>query len=92
MSDIVKEAQQWLNATYAGKSGFIQVPDTGIPGTRTSESFVSAMQIELGMSSVTGYFGDFTSQKCDEAPLTVGSTGNRVKLLQYGLYCKGYVT
>lgn len=90
MSAIVKEAQEWLNATYAGKPGFIQAPDTGLPGTRTSESLVSAMQIELGMSSVTGFFGDLTSQKCDEAPLAIGSKGNRVKLLQYGLYCKGY--
>lgn len=42
------------------------------------------------MNTVTGVFGDQSFAACDAAPLTVGSNGNRTKILQYGLYSKGY--
>lgn len=87
---IVLEAQQWLNSTYGDNSGYCKVKETGNTGSATSAALVSAMQIELGLSNVTGYFGSMTSTACDENPLDTGSTGNRVKILQYGFYCKGY--
>lgn len=90
MSKEVLDAQVWLNATYGNHSKYIRVKETGYPGTATSKALVSALQIELGLSSVTGNFGDLTSKTCDANPLDTGSTGNKVKLLQYGLYCKGY--
>jgi len=90
MSQEVLDAQIWLNSTYEKDSRYIHVDETGYPGTATSKALVSALQIELGLSSVTGNFGDMTSDACDANPLDIGSTGNKVKLLQYGLYCKGY--
>jgi len=90
MSLEVKQGQDWLNATYAGRPGYIYVNPTGLPGSATSAALVSAMQIELGMSTVSGVFGDQTSQQCDAHSLIIGDSGNRVKILQYGLYSKGY--
>ncbi|AQT84720.1 spore cortex-lytic enzyme [Paenibacillus larvae subsp. larvae] len=90
MSKEVLDAQVWLNSTYGNNSKYIRVKETGYPGTATSKALISALQIELGLSSVTGNFGNMTSKACDANPLDTGSTGNKVKLLQYGLYCKGY--
>lgn len=90
MSQEVLEGQQWLNSTYGSKAGYISVKETGLPGTAMSQALVSAMQIELGLATVTGVFGDLTYSACDAAPLASASTGNRVKILQYGLYSKGY--
>ncbi|MEV3153748.1 peptidoglycan-binding domain-containing protein [Paenibacillus larvae] len=90
MSKEVLDAQVWLNSTYGKDSRYIRVKETGYPGTATSKALISALQIELGLSSVTGNFGNMTSKACDVNPLDTGSTGNKVKLLQYGLYCKGY--
>ena len=94
MSQEVLEAQQWLNSTYGDDSRYISVNETGYPGSATSEALVSALQIDLGLSNVTGYFGESTVSACDESPLSLGSTDTatdrRVKILQYGFYCKGY--
>jgi peptidoglycan hydrolase-like protein with peptidoglycan-binding domain len=90
MSQEVLEAQQWLNSTFGSNPDYIFVEETGLPGTATSLALVSALQITLNLPSVTGYFGDMTYASCDANPLSVGSTGNRVKILQHGLYCKGY--
>ena len=90
MSQEVLEAQQWLNSTYGSDSGYKHVDETGYPGTATSQALVSALQIELNLSSVTGTFGSLTLAACDKEPLYIGISGNKVKILQYGLYCKGY--
>lgn len=90
MSQEVLEGQQWLNSTYGSKSGYIRVPETGVPGTAMSQALVSAMQIELGISPITGFFGPLTSNMCDSYPLKQGDYGNRVKIVQYGLHSKGY--
>lgn len=90
MSDIVLEGQQWLNATYGDRSGYLHVEETGLPGTSMSQALVSAMQIELGVSPVTGTFGPLTTSLCDSYPLSKGDYGNRVKIIQYGLHSKGY--
>lgn len=90
MSQEVLNAQQWLNSTYGSNPKYIHVEETGYPGTATSYALVSAMQIELGLDTVTGIFGDATSAACDADPLSMGSTGNRVKIMQHGFYCKGY--
>lgn len=90
MSQEVLEGQRWLNSTYGGRAGYISVKEDGLPGSAMSQALVSAMQIELGMGTVTGVFGEQTMAACDAAPLVSGATGNRVKILQYGLYSKGY--
>ena len=60
MSAEVLEAQKWLNSTYGGRAGYQRVEETGLPGSATSAALVSALQIELGMSTVTGVFGEQT--------------------------------
>lgn len=90
MSQEVLNAQQWLNSTYGSNPQYIHVEETGYPGTATSYALVSAMQIELGLETVTGIFGNATTAACDAQPLVMGSTGNRVKIIQHGFYCKGY--
>jgi peptidoglycan hydrolase-like protein with peptidoglycan-binding domain/uncharacterized protein YxeA len=91
----VLEAQQWLNRTYAGKKGFSPVPEDGKPGVILSQTFVSALQIELGISDPTGTFGDVTKAAFDSqvGTLRIGSKDqgkNFVRLLQHALFCKGY--
>ncbi len=90
MSVEVLEGQQWLNSTYGSNENYIYVPETGLPGTAMSQALVSAMQIELGVSPVTGTFGPLTSRLCDSYPLSMGDYGNRVRIIQYGFYSKGY--
>lgn len=72
MSDIVLEGQQWLNSTYGDRSGYMPVEETGLPGTSTSQALVSAMQIELGVTPITGTFGPLTTSLCNSYPLTKG--------------------
>lgn len=90
MSSIVLEAQQWLNSTYKNQVGYIPVEENGMPGTALSSALVSALQIELGLTTVTGIFGDQTYSQCDARPLSSGDANNRVRILQYALQGKGY--
>lgn len=90
MSDpIVQRGQLWLNATYGSNPSYSYVEPNGLHGSAMSAALVSAMQIELG-TPVTGVFGDITKAACDSAPLKPGDSGNRVKIMQYGFYNKGY--
>lgn len=91
MSAEVLAAQKWLNTTYGNIPGYIHVNETGTPGTATSLALVSALQIELGISSPTGTFGPATMTASDANPLSYGGpVNNRVKILQHGFWCKGY--
>lgn len=90
MSDpIVQRGQVWLNATYGGNPNYSHVEPNGLHGSAMSAALVSAMQIELG-TPVSGVFGDITKEACDRSPLKPGDSGNRVKIMQYGFYNKGY--
>lgn len=90
MSDpIVQRGQVWLNATYGGNPNYSHVEPNGLHGSAMSAALVSAMQIELA-TPVTGVFGDITKEACDRSPLKPGDSGNRVKIMQYGFYNKGY--
>jgi len=90
----VLEAQEWLNKTYAGKSGYTRISTDGRPGVALSETLVSALQIELGTSKITGIFGPETEEKFNKQ-CGVLKQGNEdkgkpyIKILQYALFCKG---
>ena len=82
----VIEAQNWLNETFdAG----LEV--TGRTGTVVMQALVWALQKYLGMPETqqTGVFGDATMANCPDT-IQSGSDSTIVKLLQYGLLCKGY--
>jgi peptidoglycan hydrolase-like protein with peptidoglycan-binding domain len=86
-------AQTWLNETYGYHPKYAYITNVnGLPGSAFSAALVSAMQIALAMDSddITGVFGSITSAACDDLPLSQGDSGPRVKIMQCGLYGKGY--
>lgn len=89
MDQMVLQAQQWLNATYTGKHGYTPVAETGKTGNNVVKGLITALQIELGIAEPTGTFGPTTASLCPTLS-TSSPEGNIVKILQYGLYCKGY--
>ncbi|MEU6688233.1 glycoside hydrolase domain-containing protein [Streptomyces sp. NPDC046832] len=89
----VLEAQKWVNSTYASVSGYQKCPEDGKVGWPTMYSFIMGLQKELGISPVVANFGDGTVSKL----AALGELGsgwaknkNIVKIIRYGLFCKGY--
>lgn len=85
----VKEAQEWLNATYIGHSWYTVLDNDGITGAATFRALCKALQYELGLSGIDGIIGSGTLSACP----TIGSSTtnvNLIKILQCGFYCKGY--
>jgi peptidoglycan hydrolase-like protein with peptidoglycan-binding domain len=89
----VLEAQQWVNATYSGVSGYEACLEDGITGWGTMYSLIMGLQSELGISPVVANFGPGTTSRF----AALGGVGegwdgsaNIVRILQYGLFCKGY--
>ncbi|WP_394940075.1 glycoside hydrolase domain-containing protein [Psychromicrobium sp. YIM B11713] len=94
MDPKVKEAQVWVNATYAGTSGYVPCPEDGLIGWSTMYSLVMGLQHELGISPVVAAFGPTTMsrlQTLGELNQGWGGKDDRiVRILQHGLFCKGY--
>ncbi|WP_051554892.1 glycoside hydrolase domain-containing protein [Lachnospira multipara] len=93
MDEKVKEAQVWLNKTYGSREGFVKVEENGRTGNAVMNALVRALQIELHMSNITGYFGEETAKNYNSKAIKKGdrdSDNNFVRILQYGLFCKGY--
>lgn len=89
MNQKVLEAQQWLNANYTGRTGYVRITEDGVTGSNTLMALVRAVQIELGNGmSVTGTFGDQT--KAAFPTLSNDNSTVFVRIIQHGLFCKGY--
>lgn len=88
MDQKVLMTQVWLNNTYSRRSGYIHCDEDGATGNGTVASLISALQLEIGISSPTGEFGPATAAACPT--LNSSSTGNIVKILQGALWCKGF--
>ena len=89
--EMVEAAQIWYNSNYAGRYGLEAVEVTGRTGHTIVNALISALQVELGITEPTGNFGPMTTRLCP----TIYPSGslpntNIMKILQYGLYCKGY--
>ncbi|MER6949565.1 glycoside hydrolase domain-containing protein [Nonomuraea sp. NPDC000554] len=88
----VLEAQKWVNATYGQVSGYKKCAEDGITGWATMYSLTRALQIELGVTPLSDNFGPTTLAKLgalgDIGPNTANK--NIIKILQHGLFCKGY--
>lgn len=89
----VLEAQKWVNATYKSVDGYKKCPEDGNIGWSTMYSLIMGLQKELGISPVAANFGDGTVSKL----AALGELGsgwaknkNIVKIIRYGLFCKGY--
>ncbi|MFF0217871.1 glycoside hydrolase domain-containing protein [Streptomyces vinaceus] len=92
MDKKVLEAQQWVNKTYAGKAGYNPCPENGQTGWSTMFSLTRALQIELGITTLSDSFGPTTEGKL-AALGDIGSgfsNKNIVNILSHALFCKGY--
>jgi peptidoglycan hydrolase-like protein with peptidoglycan-binding domain len=87
-------AQQWVNTTYGGRPGFVPAPETGRTGWSTMFALTRALQLELGLSGsqLSDTFGPATLSLLTSrfGEIRPGSPGNVVRIVQCGLYCKGY--
>lgn len=93
MADIaVLEVQQWLNATYGKVTGFDRVPETGKTGWSTMYALTKALQIELGISSLSNNFGAGTLSALSAHGIvgTGEANVNIGRIVQGGLYAQGY--
>ncbi|MGH4120272.1 DUF3289 family protein [Clostridium sp.] len=89
MDLMVQSVQKWVNATYKGNSGYTPVTEDGITGGTTEAALITALQIEIGISSPDGVFGPSTKLACPTLPST-GAPKNIIYIIQGALYCKGY--
>jgi len=90
----VLEGQKWLNATYAGVSGYVKCPENGQTSWSTMNSLIMGLQHELGISPVVASFGATTMSKLEALKgITDGENQpnkNIPYIVRYGLFCKGY--
>ncbi|GHB33840.1 glycoside hydrolase domain-containing protein [Streptomyces chryseus] len=89
---MVLQAQKWVNATYKSVAGYSPVKEDGKTGWNTMYSLTRALQHELGITTLSNAFGPTTLSKlAAKGPIKVGEANkNIVKIIQCGLYCKGY--
>jgi len=92
MDERVLETQQWLNRTYKGVPGYIPAEENGRTSGYVFNSLITALQIELGITSPVPSFGPTTKNKFK--PLSKqageGSPKNIYYILQGSFWCKGY--
>src|SRR5471030_490613 len=89
MDQMVLKVQTWLNTTYSGNANYTKVSEDGITGGTTVAALITALQIEIGISSPDGAFGPATQAACPTLPIS-GAPKNEIYILQGALYCKGY--
>lgn len=93
MDQRVLDAQKWLNITYGNNDNYSIIQENGKTGNVVMEALVTALQIELEMSNITGYFGSQTTSAYNQNIVKYGdsdSYNNIIRILQHALYCKGY--
>lgn len=86
--ETIREMQQWLNTNYNEYFGIM--PCDGIYQRDTNTALIYALQAEegLGVGAANGAYGSTTT--ADTPTLTIGDSGNFVKILQYSLYVNGF--
>ena len=93
MDAMVLATQQWVNQTYGSHPGYEPVEETGKTGWSTMYALTRGLQIELGITTPVDSFGPTTLSLLDNlGPISTTSNTypNIVKIIQGGLYCKGY--
>lgn len=86
-------ARKWLNARYGNNPDFDKLDEIEATGTALWQGLTQALQIELGITPVSGTFGDKTMAACPTLSLDMSDEelGHPfVTILQHGLYSKGY--
>lgn len=103
MDPMVLKTQEWLNKTYKGKNGYIELDLSndsikGRTGWTTIYALIRAFQIELGIAQPANNFGAGTKVKFKEKypngiqPAGETATHNVYGIIQGALWCKGYST
>lgn len=94
MDLLVLQSQQWLNATYKGRTGYAPITEDGSTGWQTMYALTRALQIELGIATPSDNFGPTTMATLTSklGTIGVGFTKNKnvVTIIQCALWCKGY--
>lgn len=94
MDEMVLQAQKWVNLMYGNNVGFQKAPENGKTGWQTMFALTMGLQIELGITTLAPSFGPTTLAKLTEKFPKIGTGTNTpknvVKLIQSGMYCKGY--
>ncbi|WIM98608.1 DUF1906 domain-containing protein [Actinoplanes oblitus] len=92
MDAAVLAVQQWVNATYAGVSGYVAIAEDGSAGRQTMAALTRGLQHELGLTALSDNFGPATlAALTAHGPIGPAETNrNLVKIVQGGLVCKGY--
>ncbi|MDX3852734.1 hypothetical protein [Streptomyces sp. AK02-01A] len=90
--EMVLQAQKWVNSTYRNVSGYNPVTEDGKTGWNAMYSLTRALQHELGITALSNAFGPTTLSRLQaRGAIKVGeSNKNIVKIIQCGMYCKGY--
>lgn len=88
----VLRAQQWVNGTYGNRAGYVRAPEDGRTGWPTMYALTRALQLELGITATSDTFGPTTLSTLASKYGLVSATApaNIIKIIQSGLYCKGY--
>ena len=97
MSDaMVLKAQKFINSTYNNGAtiGIKAIPENGLTSWGVMYALTRALQYELGLKTLSDGFGPTTlSTLQSKFPVINASTKapvNIIKIIQAGLYCKGY--
>lgn len=87
----VLNVQQWVNAKYQGRPGYVACAETGNPAWSTMYSLTRAFQIELGLPSPSDAFGPATmSAISSRGGITSNDSTDLLSLIQAALWVKGY--
>ncbi|MEU4208538.1 glycoside hydrolase domain-containing protein [Streptomyces sp. NPDC026206] len=91
--EMVRKAQRFVNTTYGNSIG-MKVDEDGRTGWNTMFALTRALQYELGIPTLSNSFGPTTlSALTAKYPRLSDDTmpsANLCRLIQSGLYCKGY--
>jgi peptidoglycan hydrolase-like protein with peptidoglycan-binding domain len=94
MDEMVLRAQRFINSIYGNVPGITKVAEDGITGWSTMRALTRCLQHELGGTALSDNFGPTTMSTLQSTWPSVGpGTGapaNLVRIIQSGLYCKGY--
>lgn len=94
MDEMVLRAQRFINTIYGNVPGITKVAEDGITGWATMGALTRCLQHELGITALSDNFGQTTMSTLQSTWPSIGpGTGapaNLVRIIQSGLYCKGY--
>ncbi|GIH62939.1 glycoside hydrolase domain-containing protein [Microbispora siamensis] len=94
MDEMVLRAQRFINTIYGSVPGINKVAEDGITGWSTMYALTRCLQHELGITALSDNFGPTTmstlQSKWPSIGRSTGAPANLVRIIQSGLYCKGY--